>query len=162
MEDISKIPNRFFARILKLDYRFGPEIEEKLERSRIQTSVDLRNITDENLMKMYAFTAPEIQQIRKVLLDRKLKITRQNFFDPSLEEKFITTGCQMFDEILGGKGVGVGRITQLSGTAGAGKTQFCLKLCLTVQLDKEHGGLEGEALYLETEDCFRPDRAMEI
>ena len=34
-------------------------------------------------------------------------------------------------------------LTEVAGTSAAGKTQFCLQLCLTVQLPRKHGGLEG-------------------
>lgn len=39
---------------------------------------------------------------------------------------------------------------------------FSLQLCFRVQLDPSSGGLGGEALYLDTEDGFRPERIEEI
>ena len=34
-------------------------------------------------------------------------------------------------------------LTEIAGTSAAGKTQLCLQLCLTVQLPRTHGGLDG-------------------
>ena len=34
-------------------------------------------------------------------------------------------------------------LNEVAGTSAAGKTQFCLQLCLNVQLPRKQGGLEG-------------------
>ena len=34
-------------------------------------------------------------------------------------------------------------LTEISGESASGKTQLCMQLCLTVQLPKKLGGLEG-------------------
>eukprot|EP01084_Bolivina_argentea_P014002 26195_1 len=69
----------------------------------------------------------------------------------------ITTGSTNFDTILGG-GIETGTITEIYGTSGSGKTQICLMLCITCQLEKRHGGAEGCALWIDTEGTFRPER----
>ncbi|MHC1636613.1 MAG: DNA repair and recombination protein RadA, partial [Candidatus Nezhaarchaeales archaeon] len=45
---------------------------------------------------------------------------------------------------------------------GVGKTQLCHQLCVTVQLPREKGGLNGAALYIDTEGTFRPERILQI
>lgn len=47
----------------------------------------------------------------------------------------------MIDSITRG-GLPVNGITEIYGESGVGKTQFCLQLCLMVQLPKNVGGLE--------------------
>ena len=55
---------------------------------------------------------------------------------------WLSTGCPVLDKALHG-GLLVPGITEIAGTSAAGKTQLCLQLCLTVQLPREKGGLEG-------------------
>jgi len=73
----------------------------------------------------------------------------------------LTTGCASLDRLLGG-GVETQSITELYGEFGTGKSQICQQLCVTVQLPVERGGLDGGALYIDTENTFRPDRITQI
>lgn len=73
----------------------------------------------------------------------------------------VTTGSKALDELIGG-GVETQAITELSGQYGTGKTQICHTLCVTVQMPKEKGGLEGTALYFDTEGTFSPQRIYQI
>jgi len=61
------------------------------------------------------------------------------------------------DELLGG-GVETQSITEVYGEFGAGKSQVTHELAVTVQLPKEHGGLHGRAIFVDSEDTFRPER----
>ncbi|MFQ6052753.1 MAG: DNA repair and recombination protein RadA [Candidatus Bathyarchaeia archaeon] len=70
----------------------------------------------------------------------------------------LTTGC---DHLLGG-GIETQSITEFYGEFGTGKSQICQQLCVTVQLPHEQGGLEGGALYIDTENTFRPERIAQI
>lgn len=54
----------------------------------------------------------------------------------------LSVGCDMLDCSLRG-GFLVPGLTEIAGTSAAGKTQLCLQLCLTVQLPRTHGGLDG-------------------
>ena len=73
----------------------------------------------------------------------------------------ITTGCPEFDELLGG-GVETQSITETFGEYGSGKTQIGLQLAVNVQLPKEKGGLGGYAVFIDTENTFRPKRVMQM
>ena len=73
----------------------------------------------------------------------------------------ITTGSHSLDGLFGG-GIETGAITELYGEFGSGKTQICHTLSVTVQLPKEKGGLDGGAIYIDTENTFRPERIAEI
>jgi len=57
----------------------------------------------------------------------------------------ITTGSKLLDEKIGG-GIETQSLTEFAGPNGAGKTQLCHTIAVTVQLPKEQGGLEAEAL----------------
>lgn len=73
----------------------------------------------------------------------------------------LTSGCKVLNELLGG-GFESQAITELFGEFGSGKTQLCFQLCVNVQLPKEQGGLEGEAVYVDTENTFRPERIVQM
>jgi DNA repair protein RadA len=69
----------------------------------------------------------------------------------------LTTCSKELNNLLGG-GVETQAITELFGEFGSGKTQIAHQLAVTVQLPEEKGGLNGSAVYIDTENTFRPDR----
>ena len=73
----------------------------------------------------------------------------------------ITTSSQELDDLLG-SGVETGSLIEFFGEFRTGKTQVCHQLCVNVQLPKEQGGLEGNALYVDTEGTFRPERIIQM
>lgn len=73
----------------------------------------------------------------------------------------LTTGSSEFDNLLGG-GIESQAITEFYGKFAAGKTQITHQLSVTVQLPKEKGGLDGKALYIDTENTFRPERIIQM
>jgi DNA repair protein RadA len=75
---------------------------------------------------------------------------------------FITTGSQSLNNLLGGRGVETGAITEAYGAFGSGKTQLALTLAVNTQLPKDQGGVEGKTVYIDTESTFRPDRIKQI
>ncbi|MES1907156.1 MAG: DNA repair protein RAD51 A [Cercozoa sp. M6MM] len=83
------------------------------------------------------------------------------FFQQRQQIVRISTGCKAFDTILDG-GVETGAITEMFGEARMGKTQVCHTLCVTVQLPLDRGGAEGRAMYIDTENTFRPERIAKI
>ncbi|MEM3857687.1 MAG: ATPase domain-containing protein, partial [Thermoprotei archaeon] len=60
----------------------------------------------------------------------------------------LTTGVQSLDALLEG-GVETGKIVQVVGEPGSGKTQLLMQLCVTAQLGKQSGGLGSGVLYLD-------------
>uniref|UniRef100_A0A7S3DKA6 DNA repair protein RAD51 homolog 3 n=1 Tax=Palpitomonas bilix TaxID=652834 RepID=A0A7S3DKA6_9EUKA len=73
----------------------------------------------------------------------------------------IITFCQGMDSMLGG-GVSLREMTEFSGIPGIGKTQLAMQLCANVQIPAFFGGVEGEALYVDTEGSFTPERMNDI
>ncbi len=73
----------------------------------------------------------------------------------------LTTGSQMFDDILRG-GFETKAITELSGQFASGKSQLCYTASILVQLPEEEGGLNGGAVVIDTEGTFLPERLEEI
>ena len=73
----------------------------------------------------------------------------------------LTTGCMEFDEMMGG-GIETQAITELYGEFGSGKTQLAHQLAVNVQMDREHGGLSGSVIMIDTENTFRPERITQM
>ena len=69
----------------------------------------------------------------------------------------LTWGVEAIDEMLDG-GVETQSITEVYGEFGSGKSQVTHQLCVNVQLPPEHGGLDGGAVFIDSEDTFRPER----
>jgi DNA repair protein RadA len=65
------------------------------------------------------------------------------------------------DDLLGG-GVETQSITEVYGEFGAGKSQVTHQLAVNVQLPQEVGGLGGRAVFIDSEDTFRPERIDEM
>ncbi len=75
--------------------------------------------------------------------------------------KMLSTGSNNLDDLFGG-GVEPGALTEFFGEYRTGKTQLAHQLCVNVQLPHEQGGLEGAALYIDTEGTFRPERIIQM
>ncbi len=65
------------------------------------------------------------------------------------------------DRMLGG-GMETQSITETYGEFGSGKSQFTHQLAVNVQLPEEHGGLGQSAVFIDTEDTFRPERVAQM
>jgi DNA repair protein RadA len=83
------------------------------------------------------------------------------FEDKRKSVQRISTGSQAFDILLGG-GVETQAITECYGEYGSGKSQLAFQLAVNVQLPKEKGGLEGHAIWIDTEGTFRPARIEQL
>lgn len=73
----------------------------------------------------------------------------------------LTTGSTELDNLFGG-GIESQAITEMFGKFGSGKTQIAHQLCVNVQRPKDEGGLEGNAIYIDTENTFRPERIQQM
>lgn len=73
----------------------------------------------------------------------------------------ITTGSKEFDKLLGG-GIETQAIVEFYGQYGSGKTQLGHQLSVNVQLPVDKGGLERSAIYIDTENTFRPERIQQM
>ncbi|MBN2156442.1 MAG: DNA repair and recombination protein RadA [Candidatus Lokiarchaeota archaeon] len=104
-------------------------------------------------------TASIIQAARETL--QLTYVTADQVWERRKHLPKITTGSDKVDELIGG-GIEVGGITELFGEYRTGKTQICHQLCVNVQLPRSEGGLEGRALYIDTEGTFRPERLIQM
>ena len=73
----------------------------------------------------------------------------------------LTSGASSLDELLGG-GFETQAIVEVFGEFGSGKTQIGHQLAVNCILGLEQGGLDGEIVYIDTEDTFRPERIAQM
>lgn len=73
----------------------------------------------------------------------------------------ISTGSKELDELIGG-GIESQSITEFYGKFASGKTNLCFQLAVTTQLPKDKGGQDGNVLWIDTENSFRPERIIGI
>ncbi|MDP3066905.1 MAG: DNA repair and recombination protein RadA [Methanobacteriaceae archaeon] len=73
----------------------------------------------------------------------------------------ITSGSSGLDELIGG-GIETQAITEVFGEFGSGKSQISHEIAVSVQLTPDKGGLDGECVFIDTENTFRPERIRQI
>ena len=113
----------------------------------ISKAVELNNKARKKLVKMGRLEPDFINAAE--LLKRRKAIDR------------ISTGSKNLDDLLGG-GIETWAMTEFYGEFGSGKSQICHTLCVMVQTPHGQGGLDGGAVYIDTEGTFRPERIAEI
>ena len=101
-------------------------------------------------------TAERIIANARKLLGIRFKTAKEVKLE-RLSVRKITTGSKNLDVLLGG-GIETKTITEFYGEYGTGKTQICHQLSVNVQLPPERGGLNGKAVYIDTEGTFRWER----
>jgi DNA repair protein RadA len=75
--------------------------------------------------------------------------------------KKLSTGSAQLNEMLGG-GLETQSITEFYGEFGSGKTQLAHQLAVNIQLPEDKGGLESHAVFIDTENTFRPERIKQM
>ena len=83
------------------------------------------------------------------VLERRLKLGK------------ITTSSENLNNLLGG-GVETQSITENHGAFSSGKSQFGFQLAVNSQMPAKDGGLNGNCLFVDTENTFRPDRIVSM
>src|SRR5207247_116495 len=69
----------------------------------------------------------------------------------------LTTCSKALDELLGG-GLETQAITEMYGEFGSGKSQIGHQLAVNVTRPEDDGGLNGDTVWIDTEQTFRPER----
>ncbi|KAL7289889.1 hypothetical protein TKK_0016280 [Trichogramma kaykai] len=90
--------------------------------------------------------------LKKAELEKRLKIPHIAALDLwEYEKKRQKIGVCCLDlEAMLDDGFNCGVITEISGAPYTGKTQICMQLCISVQLNELYSGLNGRAIYIDT------------
>ncbi len=140
----------------------GPSIANKLRELGFHTVESLAMATIRELMQAGISEKKASEIINAARSSSSLSFIR---VDELLERRQnvlrLTTGSKKLDELLGG-GLETQAITEFYGEYGSGKSQIAHQLCVNVQLPPERGGLNGGALYIDTENTFRTERIIQM
>lgn len=147
---------------------------EDLPNVGAKTAQKLRDAGFGDMMRLATATAKELsvkaeigEGVAEKVIEaarRAEKIDFETAFDVMERRKDvgrITTGSKAFDELIGG-GIETQAITEVFGEFGSGKSQLSHELAVTVQLPEDKGGLDAEAVFIDTENTFRPERIEQI
>lgn len=147
---------------------------EDLPNVGAKTAQKLRDAGFGDMMRLATATAKELsvkaeigEGVAEKVIEaarRAEKIDFETAFDVMERRKDvgrITTGSKALDELIGG-GIETQAITEVFGEFGSGKSQLSHELAVTVQLPDERGGLGAEAVFIDTENTFRPERIEQI
>ena len=147
----------------------GPATKQKLNNAGIYTIMDLLVHSTSHLCDILGGSREKVlhlqEKARNLLAEyniiEKGFVSADKIYERAKRISYITTGSKNLDELLMG-GVETQAITEFYGEFGTGKTQICHALSVNVQLPREEGGLEASAIYIDTENTFRPSRIVEI
>lgn len=141
----------------------SPSVAEKLRTAGFSTVSQLATATATELMRAAEISMRSAIKIINSARDA-IKLDYQlasELYERRKNIDRLTTGSAAFDRILGG-GLESGSVTEVFGEFGSGKSQLAHQLCVNVQLPRERGGLEGSAVYIDTEGTFRPERIAQM
>ena len=143
----------------------GPATKKKLNEAGIYTILDLAvkspsefaDRIGSDLARATEFANKARLQLVSAGVLEKDFVPASEIYKNRLAIERISTGVKSLDPLFNG-GIETQAVTEFYGEFGSGKTQVCHTLCVMVQLPKEQGGLDAGAIYVDTENTFRPER----
>jgi len=142
----------------------GPKTAEKLKQAGFYDLISLAVSSPQEVAELAGI--PEATAEKLIAAARNVLhmdfVTADVVLQKQQERGYITTGSKSLDKLLGGKGVPTMAIIEAFGEFGSGKTQIGFQLAVNVQLPLEQGGLEGDAIWIDTEGTFSPRRVMQM
>jgi len=143
------------------------DIKTKLLRLSICTVNDLKCFTPKELAKEINIPITLSESIYEQLNYNNIKpISGLELYTNELKKiNSIPTFCKSLDNMLEGitvNGIPLGKITEFCGPPGIGKTQLGIQLSVNVQIPKLCKGVEGKAVFIDTEGSFMIERVVQI
>jgi DNA repair protein RadA len=141
----------------------GPSISEKLREGGFTT---FEAISVASPKELAGATGIGEATAAKIIASARSKLnigftTAEKLLDDRKKIARLSTGSEKLDGLLGG-GIETRTIIEVYGEFRTGKTQLAHQLCVTVQRPVDQGGLNGSALYIDSEGTFRPERLLQI
>ncbi|MGA7367757.1 MAG: DNA repair and recombination protein RadA [Nitrososphaeraceae archaeon] len=127
----------------------------------VRGPVDISEATGMDIEKSAILCNRARQRLEDAGVLEKNFVTARKLYNKRLTAERTSTGSRNLDTLLGG-GLETRAVTEIYGEYGTGKTQICHNLCVMVSQDRAHGGLGGKAIYVDTENTFRPERIVSI
>lgn len=142
----------------------GPATIKLLNEANILSTLDLacktptflKDITGKDKHDCAMIFAKMRNRLEKAGFLYKQELTATQAAMRDLETKYLSTGVQAMDKMLGG-GIASSALTMIFGENGAGKTQSAMQLCImTLKADEK-----ASALYIDTEHKISPRRLIQ-
>ncbi|RZF45174.1 hypothetical protein LSTR_LSTR009945 [Laodelphax striatellus] len=144
------LPGNVISKLLGGGFLFCEDVfEDGGKKIRSEAKERLHNLPTEVLTNLES------------ILDCPKPRTAMHLYNEEIKLEQIVTFSQSVDKLLD-EGITLGEITDLSGASGSGKTQLCLQLCISVQVPRILGCVQGEAIYVDTNSGFSAPRLEEI
>jgi DNA repair protein RadA len=135
----------------------GPATAEKLKEMGFHTVESLATATIKELTQVGVGEKQAAKVIAEARDSLALSFVRADELMKMRQNvRRLSTGSKQLDELLGG-GLETQTISEFYGEYGVGKSILCHQLAVNVQLPEDKGGLNGSALYIDTENTFRPE-----
>lgn len=138
----------------------GPTTADKLRESGFGTIESIATASPTELAEAAEIgesTAKKMIKAAREIADIGGFKTGKDVFEQRKNVRKLKTLVPEFDNLLGG-GIETQAITELYGEFGSGKSQIVHQMAVNVQLPEEMGGLAGSAIFIDTENTFRPER----
>ncbi|XP_008316086.1 DNA repair protein RAD51 homolog 3 [Cynoglossus semilaevis] len=149
--------------LLSLPLNFS--LRNKLFNAGFRVIADLQRLTDSELIHEAGVSQQDVLELLQAVRgeggDAWSSSTSLELLQKEGESRSIVSFCSQLDEALSG-GVPVGKITEVCGTPGVGKTQLCLQVAVDVQIPPCFGGLGGHVIFVDTEGGFLLQRIEDI
>ncbi|XP_075445893.1 DNA repair protein RAD51 homolog 3 isoform X2 [Ascaphus truei] len=151
-------------------FPLAPAVRVKLISAGFRTAEDLLDTKPSELSREAGISKEEALEALQILKREAQsgassqiiqKHTALELLAQEQAQGFVISFCSALDEILGG-GVPLTKITEICGAPGVGKTQLCMQLAVDVQIPECFGGVDGEAIYIDTEGSFMVERVVDI
>lgn len=141
--------------IIKLDYNRPYDYNESISILSDKNNSRINYDINENVK-----TLNNGQVIEGVTEGMNFK-TAEEVMKRNEKVEHITTGADGLNELMGG-GIETRSITEIYGKFSTGKSQISHELAVRTQLPKYEGGLDGDVVFIDTENTFRPERIKPI
>ncbi|MDD1713337.1 MAG: DNA repair and recombination protein RadA [Methanoregulaceae archaeon] len=138
----------------------GPTTAEKLREAGFVTVESIATASPVELAETAEIgesTAKKMIKAARELVEIGGFRTGKDVFEQRKEVRKLKTLVPDLDALLGG-GLETQAITEMYGEFGSGKSQIVHQMAVNVQLPEDLGGLAGSAVYIDTENTFRPER----
>jgi DNA repair protein RadA len=142
----------------------GPGIAAKLEAAGVYDLMGLAVMSPPQLADMAGIgeaVARKAIQAARGMMNLGF-MSGDEFAKQRKDVGYITTGSDNLNNLLGGKGIETKAMTELFGAFSSGKSQIAFSAAVHTQLPKDQGGVNGKAVFIDTEGTFVPERIRQI
>lgn len=147
----------------------GPANKKELKAGGFITVIEIAACIPEELMERSKLTETKaiqiIQGAKQYLRDNNLlnlpKMSALEDLERREKIQRIKLNSSALDGLLNG-GIECGAVTEFFGEFGSGKSQVSMMSALKCTQSLENGGLDANAIYIDTEGTFRPERIKAI